>query len=249
MEKNGKKALVILGYGTIGSLLADSAKDNYGLYIVNRSAKEGADFNSLSLVPADPAITAIVLSTKPQDIRENLENGNWQKDIHRLLNGNPDSFGVSTAAGIKTGWLQQEIGTDKTGKDIEFIRTMSNTAAQVNQGVVGLYATPNATKKMRQTAENLYRENSLCLWVEIEEDLDAVTAVSGSGTGFVYYMMEALMENQKLSLDDAIKAVRDAANNDKKKSPLHQTYQANYLSHLLFALKIIPLSYIYLITQ
>jgi len=69
---------------------------------------------------------------------------------------------------------------------------MPNTPALVLAGVSGLYAMPGVNADDRQRAANILGAVGETVWVEREEDIDVVTAVSGSGPAYVFYFIEAL---------------------------------------------------------
>ena len=71
---------------------------------------------------------------------------------------------------------------------------MPNTPALVHAGITGLYAPPGLAEADRAAAEGLLAAVGATLWFEAEGDLDAVTAVSGSGPAYVFYAIEALEE-------------------------------------------------------
>jgi len=72
------------------------------------------------------------------------------------------------------------------------VRAMPNTPALVGAGCTGLYAMPGATREDAAHAEAILGAVGTTLRVEREEQLDAITAVSGSGPAYVFYFMEAL---------------------------------------------------------
>jgi len=81
---------------------------------------------------------------------------------------------------------------------------MPNTPALVLSGVSVLYAMPSVTGEERRAAEGILGAVGSTLWVEREELMDAVTAVSGSGPAYVFYFMEALMQaGRELGLSEA----------------------------------------------
>lgn len=100
---------------------------------------------------------------------------------------------VSIAAGISQNSLAHWLG-----KDIPIVRCMPNTPSLVLTGATALHANPNVTDKQRGVAENIMRAVGLALWVEQEAQLDAVTAVSGSGPAYFFLLMEAM---QKTAVD------------------------------------------------
>ncbi len=98
-----------------------------------------------------------------------------------------DPLLVTIAAGIRIDDLSRWLG----GLE-RIVRAMPNTPALVHAGVTGLYAPSVVGSDDRNTAERLMSAVGAALWFESESDLDAVTAVSGSGPAYVFYAIEAL---------------------------------------------------------
>jgi pyrroline-5-carboxylate reductase len=98
-----------------------------------------------------------------------------------------DALVITIAAGIRLADLARWLGAAK-----RLVRAMPNTPALVHAGITGLYAHPSVGPDDRQAAEDLLGAVGSTLWFERESDLDAVTAVSGSGPAYVFYAMEAL---------------------------------------------------------
>jgi pyrroline-5-carboxylate reductase len=96
---------------------------------------------------------------------------------------------ISIAAGIRLSdlsrWLNQYP---------KIIRAMPNTPVQIQLGMTGLYAMPHVTEIENETATQILNAVGSTLWVESEVKLDAVTAISGSGPAYVFYLIEALQE-------------------------------------------------------
>jgi len=120
----------------------------------------------------------VVLAVKPQNMREAA------RDISRRI-ANP--LVVTIAAGIRTADLSRWLEERR-----RIVRAMPNTPALVHAGVTGLYAPSVVGAADRETAERLMSAVGAALWFEQESDLDAVTAVSGSGPAYVFYAIEAL---------------------------------------------------------
>ncbi|KAB2325545.1 pyrroline-5-carboxylate reductase [Betaproteobacteria bacterium SCN1] len=94
---------------------------------------------------------------------------------------------LSIAAGVRVADLSRWLG----GHD-RIVRAMPNTPALVRAGISGLYAAPGLTAEARSDAEAVLRAVGGVVWVEAETQLDAVTAISGSGPAYVFYCIEAL---------------------------------------------------------
>lgn len=100
----------------------------------------------------------------------------------------PQAVVVSIAAGISTTSLHQWLG------ECSLVRCMPNTPSLLQQGVSGLFAGPHVGTAQRQQAEQLLSAVGLVFWVEKESQLDAVTALSGSGPAYFFLLMEAMAQ-------------------------------------------------------
>ena len=132
-------------------------------------------------------VDVIVLAVKPQIL------SNVAKSAAALIQQNK-SLVVSIAAGISQQSLSQWLGADTA-----IVRCMPNTPALVLTGATALYANARVTVEQRNLAENIMRSVGIALWVKDESELDAVTAVSGSGPAYYFLLMEA-MEKAALEL-------------------------------------------------
>ena len=93
---------------------------------------------------------------------------------------------LSVAAGIRTDSIAQWLGSEC------IVRTMPNTPALVGKGMSALYARPGVSAAQCQSVEAIMATTGEFLWVESEKQLDAVTALSGSGPAYVFYFLEAM---------------------------------------------------------
>ncbi|MDH3889412.1 MAG: pyrroline-5-carboxylate reductase, partial [Gammaproteobacteria bacterium] len=94
---------------------------------------------------------------------------------------------ISIAAGIPAGALGNWLG-----KSTAIVRTMPNTPAMVQSGATALYANERVSEEQRSIAESILRAVGVAIWVEDEAQMDAVTALSGSGPAYFFLFMEAL---------------------------------------------------------
>ncbi|MCC7487646.1 MAG: pyrroline-5-carboxylate reductase [Burkholderiales bacterium] len=141
----------------------------------------GREFGVRALPALDTAAAAadcIVLAVKPQQLRE---------AARALAPGLVAQLVVSIAAGIRSTDLSRWLGGYR-----RVVRVMPNTPALVRAGISGLYAPPEVGAGDRARAEGVLAAVGATVWVERERDLDAVTAVSGSGPAYVFYFIEAL---------------------------------------------------------
>ena len=95
---------------------------------------------------------------------------------------------LSVMAGIRSEALVQATGTER------IVRAMPNTPALIGPGISGLYARPAVDAAGRAAVEALFVPTGASIWVGREDDLDAVTALSGSGPAYVFYFLEAMMQ-------------------------------------------------------
>ncbi|MDR2012746.1 MAG: pyrroline-5-carboxylate reductase [Rhodanobacter sp.] len=96
---------------------------------------------------------------------------------------------VSIAAGIRIAQLR-----DWLGAELPIVRTMPNTPALIGAGASGLIANASASTEQRRQAEAILAAAGRTVWIEREEQMDTVTAVSGSGPAYFFLLVEALEE-------------------------------------------------------
>lgn len=133
------------------------------------------------------AVDVVVLAVKPQVL------SSVAKSVAGLIQ-QKKSLVVSIAAGIGQNSLSQWLGTETP-----IVRCMPNTPALVLTGATALHANTQVTPEQHDLAENIMRSVGIALWVKDESELDAVTAVSGSGPAYYFLLMEA-MEKAALEL-------------------------------------------------
>ncbi|MEN9842379.1 MAG: hypothetical protein RLZZ612_208 [Pseudomonadota bacterium] len=100
----------------------------------------------------------------------------------------PEALHLSVAAGIRSDTIAQWLHTER------IVRAMPNTPALVGLGMTGLFARAGISMAERQHVENILHPTGRILWVDEERQLDAVTALSGSGPAYVFYFLEAMTE-------------------------------------------------------
>ena len=105
---------------------------------------------------------------------------------------------LSVMAGIRSDAVVRASGSERV------VRAIPNTPALIGQGIAGLFARDTVTAAERLQVEAVLAPTGRSLWVEREDDLDTVTALSGSGPAYVYYFIEAM-------IDAAVQSGLDAA--------------------------------------
>ncbi|OJF96800.1 pyrroline-5-carboxylate reductase [Pararhizobium antarcticum] len=118
----------------------------------------------------------------------------------------PETVVVSVAAGTTLSFLQTHLG------DAAMVRAMPNTPAMIGRGVTGAFANGAVSADQRKLVHDLLKVSGPVEWVETEADIDAVTAVSGSGPAYVFYLVECMAEAGRkagLQADLAMRLARE----------------------------------------
>ena len=123
--------------------------------------------------------TLVVWAVKPQTFREAAE----QSRAHSRA-----ALHLSVAAGIRSDSIAGWLGSERV------VRAMPNTPALIGQGMTALFARPAASAADRLTVEHVVQTMGEFLWLDEEAQLDAVTALSGSGPAYVFYFIEAMVQ-------------------------------------------------------
>ena len=122
----------------------------------------------------------VVLAVKPQVMKAVVS------DFADVLD---KQLVISVAAGLST-----EILSDMLGGYGNIVRAMPNTPAMIQMGATGLYGTDDISAEQKQLATAVMEASGLVMWVENEEHMHAVTAVSGSAPAYMFYIIEAMVD-------------------------------------------------------
>ena len=184
------KSIVFVGGGNMASaIISGLLKQGLpasALHVVEPSetqrAKLRQEFGVQCLPNADPSLAdadLVVWAVKPQSFLAAAApcGGILQNALH-----------LSVMAGIRSDAIALAVGTRRV------VRAMPNTPALIGQGIAGLYAAPEVTAAERNRVHDVLAATGATLWVEREADLDAVTALSGSGPAYVFYFVEAMVQ-------------------------------------------------------
>jgi pyrroline-5-carboxylate reductase len=95
---------------------------------------------------------------------------------------------LSVMAGIRSDAIARATGTGR------IVRAMPNTPALIGRGIAGLFARAEVSADDRAEVEAVLAPTGRLVWVDREADLDAVTALSGSGPAYVFYFVEAMVQ-------------------------------------------------------
>ena len=134
-------------------------------------------FSSSDDLPGGFAPDVVLLAVKPQVMDQVVP-------AYRRF---ADAVFLSIAAGRTIASLETILGGDAA-----IVRAMPNTPASVRRGATGLFANRNVTPAQRAACDQLVTAVGQAVWVEAEKQLDAVTALSGSGPAYVFLLVEAM---------------------------------------------------------
>lgn len=180
--------VMLVGAGKMGIALAsgwlDAGLPASNLVLVDPNPGEAAkqlaaDFELVIHAEAAGLVpNVLVLAVKPQIIGPVMEG------LGPVVG--PQTLVLSIAAGISIARLSEGLETGRV------VRTMPNTPAQIGKGMTGAVAGPEIGAEDRETVDALLAAAGQVAWFDREGDLDAVTAVSGSGPAYVFNLVEAL---------------------------------------------------------
>lgn len=182
--------VAVLGAGVMGEALLSglvrAGRRVDELLVTERRAERAAQLTErygvqvVSNVEAVKRADTVVLVVKPQDMGALLE------EIAPVVR--PDQLVVSLAAGITTGFVEARLPDG-----VAVVRVMPNTPALVDEGMAALSPGSHCDDAHLRVAEDLLRSTGQVIRVP-EKQLDAVTAISGSGPAYVFYVVEAMIE-------------------------------------------------------
>lgn len=184
MEELAARGLVLLGCGKMGSAMLEGWLDRgllpEGVTVIDPRPSDWLKATGVHLggdLPPAPAI--VLIAVKPQMMAEALP-------VLKLLGGGNTLF-ISVAAGTPISHYETVLGA---GTPI--IRAMPNTPAAIGRGITAIIGNGAATDAHLALAETLLSAVGETVRLEDESQMDAVTAVSGSGPAYVFHLIEAL---------------------------------------------------------
>lgn len=182
------KRIAFVGGGNMASALIGGligqgyAPDHIDVVEPLAEAQEKLKKNYGIVVHAQPAMflaqaEMVIWAVKPQTFKDAA----LQIRFHTK-----NALHLSVAAGIRSDSIAHWLGTERV------VRAMPNTPALIGKGVTALFARPAATTPDRDWIGQVIATTGELIWLEAEEQLDAVTALSGSGPAYMFYFMEAM---------------------------------------------------------
>jgi len=226
------------------STLAFIGAGNMAGSLINGLVSDGHDPSRI--VAADPDETQLAAIARRTGVRTTTDNGDAVANADVLILAvKPQVLQavargiaprvqaarplvITVAAGIREAALQEWLGGG-----VALVRTMPNTPAMIGAGATVLHAGPEVSAEQRDTAESILRSVGLTRWVDDESQLDAVTALSGSGPAYFFLVMEAMEQAaiqlglpvdtaRLLTLQTALGAARMAIESDEEPATLRR---------------------------
>jgi pyrroline-5-carboxylate reductase len=195
--------ICIVGCGNMGLAYARSflkynlvTKENLLLIEKSEARKEVLEKLAIGNVTShiDKSLSdsdIIILAVKPQDYNS------IEKDLRDALT--PKNTILSIMAGIRISYLEEHLNHKS------IVRAMPNSPAQLGMGMTAFSSGKNITIEQIRKVENLLSSTGRTVFLEDENLLDAVTAVSGSGPAYFFYIVKAMIEaGQQMGLEPSV---------------------------------------------
>lgn len=209
MSVSAEHPIVLVGAGNMGgAMLFGWLKNGVApetILVVDPSPSEAtkaklaqASVRHATEAPAGLTASILFIAVKPQVMAAVLP------PLKALVG--TDTVVVSVAAGKTLRSIESALG------EAGMVRAMPNTPAMVGRGVTGAFANAAVSAQQRQAVHDLLKVSGPVEWVATEADIDSVTAVSGSGPAYVFYLVECMAEaGRKLGLpaDLAMRLARE----------------------------------------
>jgi pyrroline-5-carboxylate reductase len=211
MFKFFRKKIGIIGYGEMGSAIAERVKSGYSIYVFDKDKNKTAGLSGLKVAEDIQNLIknadVVILAIKPQDFDSLLD------EIKSCVKG---KLLISIAAGIETSYIEKYLGNARV------IRTMPNLPARINQGMTCLFKGEYASNGDLNFAEGIFNNLGKTLVLDNENMINAATAVSGSGPGFFCSLVEGKTEKEMMDFANNIfkprleQAAKENGFNDKE---------------------------------
>ena len=189
------KNVLLFGYGKMGSSIARGwilKKLKFNFFIIEKESslrknarKDGFKaYENIDLLNEGENLKnlhIIFLAVKPQQMENTIKKFSSFKVTNFVF--------ISIAAGLSFSWFRKKIN-----KDIKIIRAMPNLPASIGFGVTGYCKSKNLSKEEDKDVYELLTAFSKTIYLSDENLIDNVTAISGSGPGYIFYLVEALSQ-------------------------------------------------------
>ena len=207
------KNVLLFGYGKMGSSIARGwkiKKLNFNVFIIekqptlrkiasNDGFKVYENIERLEETQKSKVFEIIFLAVKPQQMEETVKSFFKFNLIKTVF--------VSIAAGLSFSWFRSKIN-----KEVKIVRAMPNLPASIGFGVTGYCKSKNLSEEENKDVYALLSAFSKVIYLRNESLIDNITAISGSGPGYIFYLVEALSQigvDHGLSMKDAKTLARE----------------------------------------
>ena len=186
--------ILIIGCGHMGSALLEAWSKNrsYNFYVIDPlrfkkinkkfKSKKIKSYRSIAEIKKTNSFDIVLVAITPQIANESLKE-------YKFLNFKKSCLLVSIVAGKKIVFFNKFFPNIK-----QIVRVMPNMPALVGEGVSCMISNNCVSKANKNKIQNLFSKIGLAIWLKSESDIDSATAISGSGPGYVFYIINA-MEN------------------------------------------------------
>lgn len=186
--KRNKKEVGIIGYGTMGSCLGCALADNgWRVFVYDKDATRHEPRKNVSFCKTPDELieraSVIIIAVKPQDVKALL-------DICEHMLSAKKHLVISIAAGVSTAFFEKKI------KEGRIVRVMPNLAANKRLSMTFIAGGKYCTSRDRQAAGEIFNCVGVTEFIR-ERFLDKVTALTGSGPGYVFYFMECFYKSAR----------------------------------------------------
>ena len=168
------KKIGIIGFGNMGSAIGERIKFEYQVYAFdidkNKTNKLTGIKVANSINDLLTKVDTVILAVKPQDFDVSLD------EVKNFAEG---KLIITIAVGITTGYIEKRLGK------VRVIRAMPNLPARIGEGMICLCTGKSASEEEASFAEELFKNLGATLILN-EDMMDAATAISGSGPGYLY---------------------------------------------------------------
>lgn len=174
--------ILLVGCGAMGAALYKGwAKGRYEVTIIDPHVPEA--FDRLDLLPPSYHPDVVLFAIKPQVAPQVVPEYSFFTKTDKC------PLFLSIMAGTSIPKIQ-----DMLGLSVPVVRAMPNLPVLVGQGITGLVATESLDPQHRQWAENIFAAVGTVVWLEKEDDINGVTALSGSGPAYFFQLVEHLTQ-------------------------------------------------------
>ena len=171
------KGLLTSGYD-VTKIIATSPSESNRQQVMQSVGVRCIESNIEAITQSD----IVVLAIKPQVLASVCSNIEDTVIKHKPLV-------ISVAAGIRSTDINRWLGGN-----CAVVRCMPNTPSMIQTGATGLFANSLVSTEQKSDAENILRAVGLTVWVDSDEDIDSVTALSGSGPAYYFLFMESMQK-------------------------------------------------------